>query len=155
MDCGNCGTTIADPPGECPECGQSVADDAPDPVAWLVAERSPIGIKLICLIELLGILVLFDTAGNLLAAARISGDSFVHVLGLCIAGFAALNVVKVVGLWTLRTWGYKLATGLYALGVVLGALMIFVAPSTGIVSIIVYGALWAYVHSKRRFFGVY
>lgn len=158
MECGSCGATIGDPPVECPECSETYEGDGDGGGGlpyWLTGEYTPTGIKILCAIELLGVIFSFGVASEIRHAGVSSGDSFVATLGLVAILFALLNLAKVVGLWSLQTWGYKIAVVLYAVGFFIGIPLLFVSTPAGIVYVLFYGGLWVYLHSKRRFYGIH
>ena len=150
MPCPECRTPIADERSRCPNCGHRLSTSRWARIGTLLgANRTPIGIKLVCVVELLGAGWLAVVGINILTGQLYGVLEFGWLLGMLVLGMAAVTVVKVAGLWTRRSWGHSIAMVYYALWVFLGLFVLLASRSTGIAVLLATALFWYYVGSQR------
>jgi hypothetical protein len=107
------------------------------------AQSAPLGIKLVCLVGALSVLL------SLLAGAAFLGS------GSVLGGFAGVLVLALAfvqagilwGLWTVRRWAWGAAVVFYSLGVLLAFVDILAGDLGAVVRLLLDAAVVAYVYS--------
>jgi uncharacterized membrane protein (DUF2068 family) len=107
------------------------------------AQSAPLGIKLVCLVGALSVLL------SLLAGAAFLGS------GSVLGGFAGVLVLALAfvqagilwGLWTVKRWAWGAAVVFYSLGVLLAFVDILAGDPGAVVRLLLGAAVVAYVYS--------
>jgi hypothetical protein len=107
------------------------------------AQSAPLGIKLVCLVGALSVLL------SLLAGAAFLGS------GSVLGGFAGVLVLALAfvqagilwGLWTVQRWAWGAAVVFYSLGVLLAVVDILAGDLGAVVRLLLGAAVVAYVYS--------
>jgi uncharacterized membrane protein len=107
------------------------------------AQSAPLGIKLVCLVGALSVLL------SLLAGAAFLGS------GSVLGGFAGVLVLALAfvqagilwGLWTVKQWAWGAAVVFYSLGVLLAFVDILAGDLGAVVRLLLGAAVVAYVYS--------
>jgi uncharacterized membrane protein len=109
------------------------------------AQSAPLGIKLVCLVGALSVLL------SLLAGAAFLGS------GSVLGGFAGVLVLALAfvqagilwGLWTVKQWAWGAAVVFYSLGVLLAFVDILAGDLGAVVRLLLGAAVVAYVYSTQ------
>jgi len=102
---------------------------------------APLGIKLICVLQLF-----FDLLILLVALAGVGAGGPAGAIATVLLALVAVDFAAVYGLWTLKSWGWVLA-------VVLGSVFLFAdLVQVNVVSLLVGLLILGYIVSKRRLY---
>lgn len=105
---------------------------------------APLGIKIICLLATIGAML-----GAVGGIALVALGGIGVVLGPLVVVLALAQLAAVYGLWTLQSWGWTLAMGLYGLDATLDLIGIAVGDFGSVVGLAVAVVILGYVYSKR------
>jgi hypothetical protein len=107
------------------------------------AQSAPLGIKLVCLVGALSVLL------SLLAGAAFlgSGSVFGGFAGVLVLALAFVQAGTLWGLWTVRRWAWGAAVVFYSLGVLLAFVDILAGDPGAVVRLLLGAAVVAYVYS--------
>lgn len=154
MNCPSCGNEVGASSETCTTCGEILATDGGNqPSPYLEGfGTTPVGIKFVCLLHVPAIFVVAGLGIALLLEGGIVANPVLSFFAGVLLLFAALSIVMVLGLWTMQSWGWKLAMGIYALGAALGIGALLTPTLTDGISLAINMMLWLYIWDKKHLY---
>jgi hypothetical protein len=109
------------------------------------SSTAPLGIKLICLLGLVSVLLSLLAGTAFLASGTVLGG----FAGLLVLGLAFVQAGILWGLWTVKRWAWGAAVVFYSLGVLLAFVDILAGDLGAVVRLLLGAAVVAYVYSTQ------
>lgn len=134
MSCENCGASIDGGGRLCSDC------------AATEEEIAPLGIKVICGLGALGVLLVLFRNILILSAGGAGGAAFISVLFIVLSFGLA---VVIYGLWTLQSWAWSWALVFFGIDLLTNLLGVLSGDVTAIAGAIVSLIILGYIYSKR------
>lgn len=112
-----------------------------------MSTRTPFGIKVVC-----GVGVLQSLLGGLVGLLMLAAGGLYAVFGLVALVFSGAQILGLVGLWGMESWGWWLTVVLYALSTVGSLLQVAGGNGFAILGLLLNAGILAYVASQREQF---
>jgi uncharacterized membrane protein len=107
------------------------------------SQSAPLGIKLICLVGAVSVLLSLLAGATVLASGSVLGG----FAGLLVLALAFVQAGVLWGLWTVKQWAWGAAVVFYSLGVLLAFVDILAGDLGAVVRLLLDAAVVAYVYS--------
>jgi uncharacterized membrane protein len=107
------------------------------------SQSAPLGIKLICLVGAVSVLLSLLAGATVLASGSVLGG----FAGLLVLALAFVQAGVLWGLWTVKQWAWGAAVVFYSLGVLLAFVDLVAGDLGAVLRLLLGAAVVAYVYS--------